>query len=471
MNRQRAIGLLIFLVLSTGLVWTQTTTTLVIVHTNDIHGQVLPRAGIGGLAEVATAIRRERPDLLLDGGDMFTGTMISDEFFGKPVIEILNHLHYNAVALGNHEFDYGIDELQKRAKEATFPILSANVETGIAEIKPYTIVPVRGVRIGVIGLTEEKLAEVTHPKNLKTVKIRKLVDALTETLPKLRPMTDFVVLVTHIATEDQIRVAKAFPEIRLIITGHPHIARATTVRSTLIVETGNSTRFVGKVEMRLNGKTPDTMTSEMIPIRDLEPDPEVRAIIEPYHNAINERAAQRLGDSQADMLKSELQESPLNNLIADAMRDFAKTQIGIQNVGGLRAPLRKGVVTYGDIFEVLPFQNTLVKMTLTGAQLKRVLGRRVQAVSGLKVSWDTTQRPNQLVSVTLDDGTPIRDGDKYTVAVNDFMAVGGDGLIEYMDGAETQDMGLLLRDAVTSYIRRHGTLDGKTDGRVSIRPR
>ena len=171
------------------------------------------------------------------------------------------------------------------------------------------------------------------------------------------------------------------------------------------------------------------------------------------------------------MLKSELQESSLNNLIADAMRDFAKTQIGIQNVGGLRAPLRKGVVTYGDIFEVLPFQNTLVKMTLTGAQLKRVLGRRVQAVSGLKVSWDTTQRANQLVSVTLADGTPIYDGDRYTVAVNDFMAVGGDGLIEYMDGGETQDMGLLLRDAVTSYVRRHGTLDGKTDGRVSIRTR
>jgi 2',3'-cyclic-nucleotide 2'-phosphodiesterase (5'-nucleotidase family) len=470
-NRRRAIGLLGFLVLSAGLLWTQTTTTLVILHTNDMHGQVLPRAGVGGLAEVATVIRREHPDLLLDGGDMFTGTMISDEFFGKPVIEILNHLHYNAVALGNHEFDYGLDELQRRSKEAAFPILSSNVDTGITEIKPYTILAVRGVRIGVIGLTVEKLAEVTHPKNLKTVTVRKLVDALTETLPKVRPLTDFVVLVTHIETEDQIRVAKAFPEIRLIIAGHPHIARTTTVGSTLIVETGNSTRFVGKVEMRLDGKTPDAMTSEMIPVRDIEPDPEVKAIIEPYHKAIIERAAQRLAESQADMLKSELQESPLNNLIADAMRDFAKTQIGVQNVGGLRAPLRKGVVTYGDIFEVLPFQNTLVKMSLTGAQLKRVLGRRVQAVSGLKISWDTRESSNQLVSVTLSDGTPIHDGDKYTVAVNDFMAVGGDGLIEYMDGAGTQDMGILLRDAVTSYIRRQGTLAGKTDGRVTIRTR
>src|SRR5262249_35870028 len=157
----------------------------------------------------------------------------------KPVIEILNHLHYNAVALGNHEFDYGLEELQRRSKEATFPILSSNVETGITEIKPYTIVATQGVRVGVIGLTVEKLAEVTHPKNLKTIKIKNLVDALTETLPKIRPLTDFVVLVTHIESEDQIRVAKAFPEIRLIIAGHPHIARTTTVGSTLIVETGN----------------------------------------------------------------------------------------------------------------------------------------------------------------------------------------------------------------------------------------
>jgi 2',3'-cyclic-nucleotide 2'-phosphodiesterase (5'-nucleotidase family) len=92
-------------------------------------------------------------------------------------------------------------------------------------------------------------------------------------------------------------------------------------------------------------------------------------------------------------------------------------------------------------------------------------------VSGLRISWDTRQSLNQLVSVTLDDGTPIHDRDQYTVAVNDFMAVGGDGLIEYMDGEDTQDMGILLRDAVTSYIRRQGTLSGKTDGRVSIRTR
>src|SRR5262249_15114104 len=139
--------------LLSGFVWTQANSVLVVLHTNDVHGQVMPRAGEGGLAEMATIIRRERPDLLLDGGDMFTGTMRCDEFTGKPMIEILGRLKFAAAALGNHEFDYGLEELRKRAAEAAFPILSANVKTDIAQIKPYTIVNVNGVRVGVIGLT------------------------------------------------------------------------------------------------------------------------------------------------------------------------------------------------------------------------------------------------------------------------------------------------------------------------------
>src|SRR6185503_7073978 len=166
--RKVCISFVLSLLLAAGLAYPQAPTTLTVLHTNDLNGQILPRDGNGGMAELATLIRRERPDLILDGGDMFTGTMISDEFFGKPMIEILNKLGYAAVALGNHEFDYGIPELRNRLKEARFPVLSANV-SGIPEVKPYTILNVKGLRIGVIGATVEGLGEVTHPKNLKTL--------------------------------------------------------------------------------------------------------------------------------------------------------------------------------------------------------------------------------------------------------------------------------------------------------------
>ena len=221
MTRRLCFGLLLAFLLSACFALPQSSTTLVVLHTNDMHGQILPRDGAGGLAALATVVRREKPDLLLDGGDMFTGTMANDEFFGKPMIEVMNQLGYAAAALGNHEFDYGLPELRKRLQEARFPVLSANV-MGVGEVKPYTVVTVKGIRVGIIGLTVENLAQVTQPRNLKTITVTNVVDAVRDTLPKVRPLSDFVVVVSHASLEEQIRVAKAFPEIRLIVAGHPH---------------------------------------------------------------------------------------------------------------------------------------------------------------------------------------------------------------------------------------------------------
>jgi 2',3'-cyclic-nucleotide 2'-phosphodiesterase (5'-nucleotidase family) len=469
--RKFLLGIIGSLLLASNLALPQATTSLVLVHTNDMHGQVLPRDGSGGMAEMATIIRRERPDLILDGGDIFTGTMISDEFVGKPVIEILNKIGYSAIALGNHEFDYGVPELRNRLKEARFPVLSANV-TGIPEVQPYTILNVRGLRIGVIGLTVENLTDVTHPRNLGTIKVVKPIDALRSTLPRVRPLSDLIFLVVHIGFEDQVQLAKAFPEIRVIVAGHPHTSRTTQVGQTLIVETGASTQNVGKVEIRLNGKTIDSMTSQLIPVRGVAKDPEIEAIISPYERQLAARSAERIGEATEFLSKSDTQESPLNNFLADALRDFAGTEIAFHNVGGIRAAMRKGPITKGDVFDILPFQNTIVKMSLSGAQLKRLLQRRVLAVSGIKVWWDIT-RPvaSRLEAVTLANGQPIRDTDLYTVAVNDFMAAGGDGLAELTQGTSAENTGTLLRDAVASYLKKHPVVTAATDGRVTIRSR
>jgi len=471
MIRKLSGSVLVVLLLATGIALAQAPTTLVFLHTNDMHGQVLARGGNGGLAQLATVVRREQPDLVLDGGDMFTGTMVSDEFYGKPMIDIMNRIGYAAAALGNHEFDHGLQELKARLKEARFPMLSANV-AGIEEIQPYTVLTVKGVRVGVIGLTVENLGQVTHPKNLKTITVTNVVDAVRETLPKVRPLSDFVIVLAHLSLEEQLRVAKAFPEIRLIVAGHPHTARATQVGQTLIVEAGSSAQVVGKVTIRLSGKVPDSLTSEMIPLRNVQPDPEIQAAIAPYEKSVATRGAERLGEARAELRKSDSVESPLNNLVADALRESAGTQIGLHNIGGIRAILNRGAITRGAVFDVMPFHDTLVKMSLTGSQLKNLLGRRVLAVSGVRVVWDVTRpRPNLLVSATLTNGQPIMDSAVYTVVVNDFMAAGGDGLVELTQGTSIQDTGVLVRDAIASYVKKHPIVTAATDGRVTIQGR
>jgi 2',3'-cyclic-nucleotide 2'-phosphodiesterase (5'-nucleotidase family) len=229
---------------------------------------------------------------------------------------------------------------------------------------------------------------------------------------------------------------------------------------------------VGKVTIRLSGKTPEVITSELIPLRNFPPDPEIQAVIGPYEKTIATRSAERLGESRAELRKSETEESSLNNMVADALREATGSQIALQNVGGIRATFNRGAITRGAIFDVIPFQNTLVTMNLTGLQVKQVLNRRVLAVSGVRVSWDTTRpRGGQLVAATLIEGQPIQDGAQYTVAVNDFMAAGGDGLVELTQGTSTRDTGILLRDAIASYLKKHPVVSATTDGRVTIRSR
>src|SRR5229473_5471630 len=144
----------------------QAPTHIVIMHTNDIHGQLLPRVGLGGIAEVAAVIRSGKPDLILDAGDFSTGTFLADEFKGVPTIQAMNQIGYTSSTIGNHEFDYGQSALRMRLREAHFPVLSANIKAPIPGIKKYTVVAAKGLRFGIMGLTTEELKTQSHPREV-----------------------------------------------------------------------------------------------------------------------------------------------------------------------------------------------------------------------------------------------------------------------------------------------------------------
>ena len=472
MNRLRTfiVGLLLAGGLSLGVVVSaQAPVHIVIAHTNDLHGQLVPRNGVGGIAEIGAVIRGMNPDLVLDAGDLFTGTFLSDEFKGEPTIRAMNRIKYTAGTIGNHEFDYGQAVLRMRLRDADFPFLSANV-TGISQVRKYTTVTVKGIRFGIIGVTTGELTTTTHPKNLGGITVLDVVKAIEQVLPEVRRRSDFIIVTAHLTTEEEKRVAETFPEIRLIIGGHVHNALGPIrVGATLVAKTGNVGRFVGRVDLDFTGRVMRQMEATLIPVMDAMPAPDIARIIDPYQRKVVARMNEVVGEATEDLTTSNNVESSLANLIADAYRQQSRTQIALQNTGGIRSRIVRGRITWGNVFEVLPFTNTLVTLKLTGAQLKKTLGWNLLAVSGVKVRLDS-KKPlgEKLISATLADGTPIEDSQSYTVTTNDFVLAGGDGFSEVGKGSDIKITEVLLRDVFVDFIRARVVLSPALDGRVVV---
>jgi 2',3'-cyclic-nucleotide 2'-phosphodiesterase/3'-nucleotidase len=454
----------------------QLPTHIVIMHTNDLHGQLLPRDGVGGIAEIATIIRAAKPDLILDAGDISTGTFLSDEFKGAPTIQAMNRIGYTSGTIGNHEFDFGQDVLRLRLDESKFPVLSANLQTPIKKIRKYTVVTAKGLRFGIIGLTTEEVKSKGDPRHMHGVTVLDAVKTLEQLLPEVRRQSDFIIATVHLEDKEDKRIASAFPEIRLIIGGHVHSTLGPVwVGETLIAKTGSSGRNVGRVDIDFNAKKLLRMDSKLIPVQNVHPDPAVAAVLEPFNAKVKNKLGEAVGLATEEFVKSDKAESALADIVADAFREKGKTQIAIQNIGGIRAHILKGTITWGNVFEVLPFQNTMITLKLTGAQVKKTLERGLVptigmvSLSGLRVHFDLTKPPGErVVSAILLDGTALEDAKLYSVTTNDFVLAGGDGYTEFAKGTDIVDTGIFLRDVLVDYIKVKSILRPIIDGRIVL---
>jgi 2',3'-cyclic-nucleotide 2'-phosphodiesterase (5'-nucleotidase family) len=302
------------------------------------------------------------------------------------------------------------------------------------------------------------------------IRVRDVVETLERILPEVRRQSDFVIVTAHLTDEEERRVAKAFPEIRLIVGGHNHSTLGPIhINQTVVAKTGNVGRNVGRVDLEFVGTRLARIDARLIPVVLREPDREIAALLAPFQSAIAPRLSEVLGEATAALTKAENAESSLANLVADAYRARAGTEIGLTNVGGIRAPIARGAITWGSMFEVFPFRDTLVTLKLTGAQLKRTLGTRLLAVSGVRARYDL-KKPvgSQLISVTLADGSAVSDTKIYTVAVNDFMVAGGDGFGELARATDIVDTHISILDVLTDYVKRRGAVTSTLDGRVSV---
>ncbi len=416
-----------------------------IMHTNDIRGHILPGPDAGGSARLATVVRELKPDLMLDAGGILSGSLISDTFQGEPVVIVMNAIGYDAVAVGSSEFNFGIAALRARSRQANFLLLSANAASPIDEIQPAAIYNTQDVRIAVIGLTSQEITG--HPQNVKYVDVADPVRTLEDVLPRIRDRADAIILLANVTRTEEQRIARAFPEIRLIIAAHEEADLPFRIGQTTIVGTGKFGKYVGRLDLTFSEGKLKGITSRLIPLEGFEPDPSIARLLEPYQKTLDQTLQTVLGQAAAK----------------------TGTEISLITAADPQMGIPKGPITSRTLFEVLPSEKTLVTMRLSGAQIKRILGRTMLSVSGVRVKLDPAKpEGKRLVSVRLENGTPLRDKDFYTITTNDYLLMGGDGFTEFAGGVDVEDTGILLRDAVAEHIARLGTVSPHLDGRIQF---
>ncbi len=482
---------------------------LIILHTNDMHGQVLPLPATwikdrdpvptaGGLERVARYIRQERlaanasgtDILVVDAGDWFQGTPEGGLEKGKPLMNILAHMGFDAVCVGNHEFDHGVDTLLDNLQATELPALLANVAQPNGELlpgtEPYRILERGGARIAIVGVLTTETPSITHP-TASTLTWNGEAQTLAYWRDQLQGQYDWLLPLTHIGIEGDLHLAQAMPDLPLIIGGHSHtlLRKGRLEGQTLIAQAGSKARGVGRIEVWIDQATglPERMQAQVVNLyAETVQDsiaPEVAGLCEHLVTKTDEHVSQVVGHAQTDMRRSKKRwhTSPLGNWVTDVMLEAGKGDIAMQNLGGLRADWKAGPISRRDVFSILPFDNALITLTMNGQELYDLLRVRVEgdkprclefsgAVMEVRPS-ETTASGWSLVSIEI-GGQPLDPFDSYRLVTNDYLARGGDDFEELTFIKERESDGRLQRDVVSEYLLKVGTIHAPTENRYRI---
>lgn len=465
----------------------------VVLHTNDVHGQVLPRKAtwlkrenppmVGGLARIAARVQREKREaekagahvLVLDGGDCYQGTPEGVIDGGLPFLRAMTAVGYDAVCVGNHEFDFGVPHLVTLLRESKLPSVLANVleratNVRVAWTPPWRIVERAGIRIALVGLVAPETPEITHPDAGAFVFVDPAV-ALVDARAEIGKRADWILPVTHLGVDDDRAVARAHPDLPLVVGGHSHTFLKEGVRegTTLIVQTGSKASALGRVDLWIDVRTKQVVESRARLIDlDEEPAAEDRvAVVEQICAELAKKSAARMDEVVGELggaltrSKDPLKSSSAGNFMADALRKFAVADVGVMNRGGIRTDLDAGPITRRHAFELCPFENNVTVLTLTGAELFEMITKSVEgtAHSGLEVSGIVieaavdAQGARTLRGLQV-GGAPYDPKKDYRVAMNSFLADGGDAYVpKYEPGAKRKDDPLLMRDLIEQTFR------------------
>lgn len=504
--------LLLHVCLFVGLSFAQTK-KLTILYSNDLHAHLEPHIvpwvsktrKVGGFANIATLVKREKAandhTVYFDAGDFFSGPYVSSLTKGEAVIDAMNYLGLDAACVGNHEFDHGWENAQLQFSKAKFPILNGNIflknTDNLHWNKPYIILTVNGIRVGVIG-THGKFAfyDTVSAEMITGVETRDEEPYLRKYIEELKDKTDLIILLTHLGipgtqssrgTSDvarnhqrDIELAKSVPGIDVMVTGHPHSGTPKPLVSngTIIVSTDAYTIELGKLEITYNQKK-DKITKYKNTLKylfddEVPDDPMMVGVINKWKDNLRTITDEVVGNTTQALTRSYGEESLMGDMVADAMLDaYPEYDFAVTNSGGLRQDIDAGAVTVGELISAFPFPNTIVQLEMKGSDMRTIFEHGagltngiLQVSKGVEVIYDENKPIGSRIVSCKINGTPLDDNKTYKVLTSNFLADGGDGFFTFKKALSYKNSGVEMLQSMIKYMKKFKTYTPKIEGRV-----
>lgn len=469
----RAVEIILaFVILTLGIASaTAAEKTITLLFTNDVESVYDPIEAfwlddmemIGGIAEMTTLInelRQSEPNVFLfDSGDIFTGAL-AKLTQGELAFELMITMGYDAMAIGNHEFEYGHEAFAWQKNRAPFPVLGANFfykDTDHPYAQAHTIIERNGLRIGVVGIMGQDAVTAIQPSNIAPIDVRDPVPLVQASIDEIRDEVDLLVLLTHqgktapMQTDAEsdprlqrdidadIRLAGAVVGADVLFAGHADAGTPSAIvhpkTGTLIMQTYGQGTHLGYLQLTIDEHSKEVTSHDgkLIPVDPLKwtPDPRITQKLEEYRSQYPD-LFQVVGQAEGVLARKYIEESDVGNLFTEAFVDATGADMAFIHSGGLRKDIPGGVVKRVDLLDVHPFVSSVVVKQMSGDQIQRAieqsltLERGLLQVSGIQVRYDLSKSEGKrIISLEL-DGKAITPGQMYSVAAPSFLAEGGD---------------------------------------------
>jgi len=415
---------------------------LTILHTNDLHAQLLPTAeGLGGFAYLAAEVRRQRAGcsscIFLNAGDLVQGTPVSTIYRGAPVYELANLFGFDAATVGNHEFDYGWKSIQGFARIAHYPLLSANVENAEGHFltgKDYVIVNVAGVRVAVVGLVMGDLTgNYSTPEEVGPWQVKPIVETIHRTAAALRGRADLIVALGHLNIAEAATILKDAPEVSVAVVGHVHDGYSEMHRDghRYAVEVKAYGVELGRLDLRFDLTTHEILSAawQHIPIdsHTIAPAPDVAKEVAKWEAKVSRIVDVPIGEAKHPFTRDQLRP-----LIEKAMAEATGADFAFITTGDIRATLPQGKLLARNIWNMLPFEDHVVVGIFKGSQLPPAITARY----------------------------PVEPDRQYKVAVTQFLATNQASSSQLSaTGLQFPVSGPKQRDAMLTFVSKKKILD------------